>query len=659
MSDRHVPDIALNTQMSLNWLRWAPPARRLNGHFQSIDWGRQGRGGPDMATTTRGSQHSQAIRRYGPGRSRPYSADASGHMGCDQATTAAETERRVASKHPMRWPTGRADRGSWMLRHWDTRGHETESQPTGPDHSAHRHPRTIAGRTLWPPQTMLEADGSHLGHPFSSDATRPRVVCSRVNRRPLSEMGRRQHPAHDRHHWGGHQELSDVAPSPQNHIPHVSGGRSVPDHSRRADEHNQVTHQTRPRSTHRDVDIASQPTGDPRSHSRHLSDVHLHHRGQTIVPIPQHGDDFGPHHGHLGVRGGRRPDHLSTRSTGLHRTIRLHPSDAAGLAHTSAGVPLQRTDHEHLWWPATSPGHQISSPIRIQHQADLAFGTMGLADDPTAPDWGHPGRPPTPGGITARQGHPSSDTTWRGAGPHEGGDPGWPLGTGTTVSPTTPADRRPEPNTAVGGQHTLPPARRTRRHHPSVGMVNTMRLAVRRSPIYESSPRQPILPDLFHTRTGRGHWHWWQRGTIKTVRLLKAPGQRKKKGPCRSSNEFKREPIPNTIRIYTEELRNHHLNTHRYHYDPAELGGSRAVLVRRTDHTTPHASSCLLTHHGRPSRVRWATHRSLTHCLCSCVASWARDTTRIHNAPAWRVEHMGVSQHPPPHSCTSFNDWIA
>lgn len=120
------------------------------------------------------------------------------------------------------------------------------------------------------------------------------------------------------------------------------------------------------------------------------SEVHLHHGGQTTVPIPQHGDDFGPHHGHLGVRGGRRPDHLSTRSTGLHRIIRLHPSDAAGLAHTSAGVPLKRTDHEHLWRHATGPGHQISGPIRIQHQADLAFGTMGLADGPTSNTrWNH------------------------------------------------------------------------------------------------------------------------------------------------------------------------------------------------------------------------------------------------------------------------------
>ena len=77
-----------------------------------------------------------------------------------------------------------------------------------------------------------------------------------------------------------------------------------------------------------------------------------------------------------------------------------------------------------------------------------------------------------------------------------------------TVSPTTPADRRPEPNTAVSGRHTLPQARRTRRHHPSVGMVSTMRLAVRRSPIHESSQRQPILPALFHPRTGSGHRHW-------------------------------------------------------------------------------------------------------------------------------------------------------
>ena len=110
--------------------------------------------------------------------------------------------------------------------------------------------------------------------------------------------------------------------------------------------------------------------GDTRSHSRHLSEVHLHHRGQTIVPIPQHGEDSGPHHGHLGIRGGRRPDHLSTRSTGPHTTIRPHPSDVAGLANISAGVPLKRTDHEYLWRHATSPGHQISSPIRVQHQAD-------------------------------------------------------------------------------------------------------------------------------------------------------------------------------------------------------------------------------------------------------------------------------------------------
>ena len=41
-----------------------------------------------------------------------------------------------------------------------------------------------------------------------------------------------------------------------------------------------------------------------------------------------------------------------------------------------------------------------------------------------------------------------------------------------------------------------------------VGMVNTMRLAVRRSPIHESSQRQPILPALFHPRTGSGHRHW-------------------------------------------------------------------------------------------------------------------------------------------------------
>ena len=42
----------------------------------------------------------QAIRRYGPGRSRPHPADASSHMGCYKAATAEETERRVASEHP-------------------------------------------------------------------------------------------------------------------------------------------------------------------------------------------------------------------------------------------------------------------------------------------------------------------------------------------------------------------------------------------------------------------------------------------------------------------------------------------------------------------------------------------------------------------------------